>query len=81
MHACIAKQFGGLGILGLHLMNISLLLKCLWKLKYCLYTSMWKTLILYKYYSTSMTAFSHFWNEIVKLESLRHINTTYEPGI
>lgn len=42
---CMPKELGGMGVLDLHSMNISLLLKWWWKLKDPHYTGIWKQII------------------------------------
>ena len=78
--ACLAKKYGGLGILNLRFMNIALLLKWWWKLKDNSYSSVWKTVIIYKYY-THREPLSPFWATIHKLEYIGLLSVRYEPGI
>lgn len=78
---CMAKEIGGAGILDLDQMNIAMLLKWWWKLKDHSYSSLWKSVVIYKYYSDNRALqFSSFWKDISKLEGLGNISVTYSPG-
>ena len=79
--ACLAKENGGLGILNLQEMNISLLLKWWWKFHNNEYSALWKTVIQHNYYSADNIPFSPFWITICKLNSLGHMSVAYTPGI
>ena len=79
--ACLAKQYGGLGILDLRDMNNALLLKWWWKFKDNDYHSSWKTLIQFLYHGTTAPAYiSPFWHEILQLSELGSKCVQYSPG-
>lgn len=78
--ACLAKQLGGMGILNLRDMNVSLLLKWWWKLKNPSYSSTWKTLILKKYHLATNSPKSPFYNAISTLDTLGNVSVSYDPG-
>lgn len=74
--ACLAKENGGLGILNLQEMNISLLLKWWWKFHNNEYSALWKTVIQHNYYLDETILFSPFWTTICNLNSLGHMSVT-----
>ena len=79
--ACLAKEFGGLGIIDLTQMNISLLLKWWWKLKDPSYSSAWKHMLFSKYnLITSSTPISEFWSAITSLHNLGTASIEVVPG-
>lgn len=77
--ACIAKTYGGLGILDFRDMNIALLVQWWGKYRDPNYSSQWKTL-LHFLYSHNPTSGSPFWIELNKLSILGSVSTRYTPG-
>jgi hypothetical protein len=78
---CMPRQFGGLGILDLHCMNISLLLKWWWKLKDHQYHSIWKQIILVKYFDNMpIKQQSAVWKEINALSQLGQTGSSVVLG-
>ena len=78
---CLPKNSGGLGILDLDVMNISLLLKWWWRLKDPNYTSIWKQIVQVKYAkNTPKSKFSAIWKEIYKIASIGEIGCTMSVG-
>lgn len=71
---------GGMGILNLREMDISLLFKWQWKLKNPHYSSTWKDLIITKYCSGLSLHKSSFWLAISRLETLGNTSIGFEPG-
>jgi hypothetical protein len=68
---CMPKNLGGLGVLDLHCMNISLLLKWWWKLKEPHYNAIWKQVICAKYRdNTPLSKISPLWKDIIVLTQL-----------
>lgn len=62
-------------------MNIALLLKWWWKLKQESYSSLWKTVVCYKYYNPSSSMrFSPLWKEIHELEPIGQVSVCYQVG-
>jgi hypothetical protein len=75
------RQFGGLGILDLHCMNISLLLKWWWKLKDHQYHFIWKQIILVKYSDNMpIKQQSTVWKEINALSQLGQTGSSVVLG-
>ena len=77
---CLAKEFGGLGILDLRDMNRALLAKWWWKFKDPTYHSKWKTLISHIYHLHTNTPISPFWKTILSLTNLGDCSIQYSPG-
>ncbi|XP_078150904.1 uncharacterized protein LOC144546233 [Carex rostrata] len=78
---CLAKEYGGLGILDLRDMNQALLAKWWWKFKDPTYRSHWKTLICHIYQiDTLHTPFSTFWKSVMSLDNLGSCSTQFTPG-
>lgn len=76
---CLAKEFGGLGILDLRQMNLTLLMKWWWKFQDPSYQGLWKTIITYKYYSSYNLPYSLFWKSIIRLDNLGQCSVKYSP--
>lgn len=74
---CITKHFGGVGILDLDQMNISLL-KWWWKLKNNAYEGLWKTIIIAK--QNLHCVLSSYYKAILKLDYLDELSVTYCAG-
>ena len=55
-------------------------MKWWWKFQDQTYTSLWKTIIIAKYFSTPKLPVSSFWKEITKLDTIGRANVTYSPG-
>lgn len=77
-NVCIPKQFGGMRILDLKEMNISLLLKWWWKLKNDIFSVTWE-----EYYSLQVHYQKSplpFWQTICRLEQIGFVSVMYTPG-
>lgn len=78
---CYPKEFGGLGVKDLHLMNVSLLIKWWWKWTNPMYSGLWKQLLQRKYNShTPLTNMSCFWREVTKLRYIGRLSCTFQIG-
>lgn len=75
---CIAKQFGGMGILDLRQMNYALLLKWWWRYKDPHYSNLWKSVLLAN--MNSPIPPSPFWKDIHALAHFGQLGVTYQPG-
>jgi hypothetical protein len=68
---CMSKQLGGLEVMDLHIMNISLLLKWWWKLENPQYNSLWKQIVSVKYSkNTYNSIMSSIWKDVGALNQL-----------
>lgn len=75
---CIAKQFGGMGILDLPQMNSALLLKWWWRYKDPHYSNLWKFVLIANL--NSHIPPSPFWKDIQALSHFGQLGVTYQPG-
>ena len=76
---CYPKDYGGLGVKDLNLMNISLLVKWWWKWSNPQYTGLWKQILLLKYNShTQLNEMSHFWREVTKLQYIGQLSCSFK---
>lgn len=81
MEETLSKIYGGIGILDIRCMNISLLLKWWWKLKNPQYSSIWKQIIMEKYHDhTALHNYSPIWKEILKLDKIGKMSSTMIIG-
>lgn len=77
---CLPKIQGGMGVLDLELMNLSLLAKWRWKFKDPCCHRLWKQAILLNYYSSHpLPACSPFWSAITHNQALCDGFINYSP--
>lgn len=76
---CIAKQFGGMGILDLHHMNCALLLKWWWRFKDPTYSNLWKSILQANLQTTIPP--SPFWKEVQQLSHICQLGVSYQSGM
>ena len=78
---CRSKQFGGLGILDLHVMNKALLAKWLMRFLDDKLTGTWKQILKQKYSVVGTYGlFSPFWKAILKNKGIVEVSTDWQVG-
>ncbi|XP_078152115.1 uncharacterized protein LOC144547363 [Carex rostrata] len=75
---CIAKQFGGMGILNLQQMNYALLSKWWWRFKDPHYSNLWKS-VLQANLSLPLPV-SPFWKAVTAISQVCNLGMSYQPG-
>lgn len=75
---CIARQFGGMGILDLHQMNSALLIKWWWRYKDPQYSNLWKLVLQANLHLP--IPLSPFWKAVSALSRFGQFGLTYQPG-